>query len=538
MTVQASSTVAVSSTPSSDQVWALAYMLSANWRKEVVVRSAHSTSISSMVSTQEQRGGLTGRPARIVDVQISAMNRRQLSDLRNLLNRASSARWLFPLFSDETVLTAVTTALTTTISCDTTYRRFCVGARVVVFDETSGNFATGVIQSLSSSSITLTAAIGVVLPKGASVMPLIESRLNLKGKMTVQSDTVAECQVQAMEVPGPWCLDSSSTPGVTPSGISEFQSIPIFPFAPNYDEPIVVATLRAGSYTNSGISDEADVFGTRASNTFEFTKSCSSRAEFWEVLKFFDSRCGCTFPFWCASPIDTYEMTGVTVSGVSVVAEGLESDWSFRPHVAAISTSGEVEIRQIASVTRSGSEDLLNLTTPFSFPEDEISRVCAAVKCRFSSDELAESWMNLKDCNIAIAVTELPVEQDITLAHVKDDETLGLAARFAVTNCNCSVTFPCLQISDLTAFGDCIAPLDSNVQTFLANLYFGDPVTASCEWIRHVFGFDICGCAAGGSWTDGYGNTYSWSYTGEVCGSCGDDRPEDDCCYEISIIKT
>ncbi len=103
------------------------------------------------------------------------------------------------------------------------------------------------------------------------------------------------------------------------------------------------------------------------------------------------------------------------------------------------------------------------------------------------------------------------------------------------TPTGCSASFPCLSLS-LEDFTTCIEAYPTAKQNVLIALRFGDAVTTSCEWIKAAFGIDICACAPGGTFTDGSGQSFSWSRTGYDCASCGDDRPDEDCCYEIGLV--
>jgi len=99
----------------------------------------------------------------------------------------------------------------------------------------------------------------------------------------------------------------------------------------------------------------------------------------------------------------------------------------------------------------------------------------------------------------------------------------------------CDSAIPCLDL-EIEAFATCIEGYNTAKQNFLVSLYVGDSVQASCEWFRSVFGVDLCGCATGGTFTDGAGHTFSWSYTGGSDASCGDDYDSTARCDEITIV--
>ncbi|MBX3380102.1 MAG: hypothetical protein KF805_08395 [Phycisphaeraceae bacterium] len=102
--------------------------------------------------------------------------------------------------------------------------------------------------------------------------------------------------------------------------------------------------------------------------------------------------------------------------------------------------------------------------------------------------------------------------------------------------CSPPPTFPCQAAVDVDALLECLADQPAELWPFLGDLWNGDSVTASCEWVLKVFGFDLCACAPGGSWTDSNGINYSWAYVISGCSSCGDGS--DDCCNEIALVKT
>lgn len=102
--------------------------------------------------------------------------------------------------------------------------------------------------------------------------------------------------------------------------------------------------------------------------------------------------------------------------------------------------------------------------------------------------------------------------------------------------CSPPPTFPCQAAVDVDELMACLADQPANLWAFLGDLWNGDSVTASCEWIQAVFGFDLCACAGGGSWTDSNGIGFSWEFVPSGCSSCGDGS--EDCCNEITLVKT
>lgn len=415
-------TITADVAPTPVQLWALAYLLRANWRDAVTTRSSFETNITAARSTAEQRFGLRAIPFRTSSVLLSAAGRTEVQKLRLFMQRAGQSHFLFPLYSDVTQATTTLTTTQTVLSCDTTCRRFSVGRRVVVCAPTADaapTFETGIISAISDTTITLSAGLANAYDIHATIMPLMEANLVLNSSGGVVTSEYAHATFTAVEASSGLQLANAAEVGSTPDGYPTYNDVPIFDTEPNYAEDITFNIVRSGSAMDSGIDSLPAVFGSRAAYGFKANYPTYDRASLWKLLKFFESRGGMLLSFFGISPTVEFTATAVGSGGssITVQANTLEYDWAYTGYIAVRQVDGTVDVRKVASVVRITNSDTVTFDSPITgLVLANVQRVHHAFYARFDQDELAESWANNVVQDTTLSIKELIEEKDVTIA--------------------------------------------------------------------------------------------------------------------------
>lgn len=433
MAAVASTLVPAETAAVATDLWALSYLLKADWSGGMVLRSAYATDISPAVSDGEQRRGLLGKPQRLLECDLKSMDQGLLLGLQAAMDRMGSAKTLGPLYCDQSTATLAVGALDTVINCDISYRRFTTGARIAVFNPDTGAFAAGIVQALAVGTITLTAPIGAAMPVGCLVFPLMECRLNLETSGEILAESVIRFKVTFAELPGPWSLDTGQGIGSVPGGFDSYLGYPILSTPYDYNRAMSTTVRRSGNYVATGVSQHVDIQGDRPRRLFKVPYTFGDRASAWLHFRFFHGRGGRLFPFWVASPTNDYQIVAFTAGGVQVRAVAAEIDWLTRPYIALVKADGTVQIRTITNVVRAGTVDTLTLDSVFDSTGPQV-RLTTARLMRNNSDELAEEWLTDSVAQTQQEFLEVVRESDVTIEGIVDPDVEPLTGFFSASS--------------------------------------------------------------------------------------------------------
>lgn len=439
MPITPSDIIGIETLATSDQLWALGFLLAANWGEDVTVSTAFQTDVTTHHDDSEQRFGLINRGTRTVDVQQVTFDQDELLELQVILQRASIARSLFPLVSDFTVLDTAAVISATVLACDTTDKRFFVGGRVAIIAPDYSVFTVGEIAAITSGSITLDAGLDLNYAAGSEIVPLIEAKINLSQTLVIITDRTVICRVTAQELPGPQSLEAKQAPGTTPAAYDEYLGYPIFNLRLNLRDEAKIDMVRAGAFSGSGVSQVATTYGDRMRTNRSGTLTFEDRTEAFDFIKLFESRAGCLFPFWVASSTSDYQFVSFGANQIVVKAVGAEIDWDYRPWIAVVANDGTVEVRTISSQSRGGGNDTLTLDSSFTIASGDIDRVCIAQLSRFKNDALKEQWKNDGVMECLFEAVEVPGELDVEITNLDDPTTDPICERFDILACQTAI---------------------------------------------------------------------------------------------------
>lgn len=416
------------------------YFLPANWTTPVRVFTAWDTTIVPNQKDGESRRSRIGKPTRKVTASLLARDQYELSRVLGQMQQAGFARTLYPLYSDQVSPTqSYSDALVVSIQEDLDYYRFENGQYAVIYTPETRKFFYRQISTVNKIANTISFFQEVTgINRNTIILPLIQSRLQLRSSGRVVSDHVVSATTTGEELPGKWTLATSAAANITPPGFSEYNGTPVLELPPDYKADMQIRYARTGKYSPVGSTQIASVYGERMRQARDFSIIFDSRAEYWKLLNLFDSRAGRTYSWWLPSFTSEYEITEFTPSGIKVKSFGPVEDWEVRPYVSLTKLDGSVEIREISSVSTNDVVDTL-IFDDGAFVEDDLSnvlRVGFAQHVRFSSDEIEEAWFTTDTVEVKVKAVELIEEKIITLADLTEITTVGATSKFVPVECD------------------------------------------------------------------------------------------------------
>jgi hypothetical protein len=390
-----------------------------NWASEVLVESTWDTTrTEAHDSLAEERILNAGRPNRAVTFRWTSIDRAEAQRMLWALQRAAADDFHgVPLYPDEAVTTASSSG--TTINCPTTDRRFAVGNDVVIValdhDGRVESYEVATIDALGPSTITTDGALGATYPAGSVVFPLLYSEEVLEARMDFAAPGVANVTltITSQVWPG-YGPETTSTPGVNPSGWSTQGGLPILSAAPEWGAHVGVDLERPAEVYRTGKYNWVAPRGERARRRVTFQVLTSTRDEAMDVIEFFDSRGGRVGSFWLILPPGLLRVTGITTTYVDVEAdaESISDLQDLMPYVGLVLTDGTHLVRTVSSVSLVAGKFRVAFSSAIPATDlEDVESASPALLARFDKDVLVEAWITSETCRLRLDVVELLAEQ-------------------------------------------------------------------------------------------------------------------------------
>lgn len=406
----------------------LANQLLANWRGgAVTVATSWRTAIfSGFEPCAEERVGQWGRPARTMKVRftgIGAEGDRPVSSrlLMNVLRHAQG-RQPVPIYPDVSPLLG--TASGTTIPCDTRWKRFAPGARVLVHKWTQGQTHPGPyelaeVEEVLPDRLITKAALGASYAKGAA-FPVMDAELVAKSSGRFPGSQVGEFQLTFAEVPGPSALPSSCQAWPAMLG-GPYLGHPVWMPPHNFADGMTLEVVREGNASEGGRASMFAPSGAVPRLVHGIDIRATSRERWWDFLRVFDGRQGMRKPLWLVPPEHVFGFVDVTGAHLHVDAVGNLADCqAFVRGVAVVMRDGSHWVRKVNSWTLIGDTFRAVLeSAPPAFDQSKVAYVTVAHLVRFDSDELTEEWDTADDCSGSAKLIDLLEEEAVEVEHVQ-----------------------------------------------------------------------------------------------------------------------
>lgn len=388
-------------------------LIQADWIEPVTMETAWLTDISrSKAALAEDRMIAYRRPLRTITAKVSgatAFGDGLSSTLVNkMLKRLANNRNPLPIWQDRRTINLTATTGQNEVRIDTLYRRFYPGQRVGIArpDGQQINYLGGLdvvfvqIAEVLSDRIVLTADCPVQFDAGWDCYPMIDCDIVPRSTMDLACDAAGRTTITGLEISGCMTLPASSDEDV--STIYDYiDGYPVLDVGPNWIDGVSYDIHREAEPFQSGRTQMISASGARAVEVFNFNFGPVQRADFWDLLRFFDSRRGRAHGCWIIHPQTMWTFVGSGLDYIDVRPIGYANDTPEHfTHVAGEEADGTIWIRPISACTleTGPTRHRIHLDAISVTPTTNPVRVTAAVFCRGESDTAKETWVNEELC--------------------------------------------------------------------------------------------------------------------------------------------
>jgi len=391
-----------------------AYLLLHNWVTAAEMVTSFLNDVTySPDSGAESRRGLGAKPSRELTIEWLVCDKDiPLERFEVLLRRMTEGRFQVPIYMDQVELAAAYSSADTVLSFDTTQGRWFEGMRVAVVQldafQQVADFSWHLVEDLTSSSLTLSTALGRNVAAGSLVFPVMDCEASLELETEFLTARVARFTLRAIEAPGASQLPA--TRADTPDGFDTFQGAPIWVEQPDWTFAVSRGRLRHGSLNTSGRAAFLDLQADRARVTHSYEIS-GKRDTIWPSVQFFETRRGRLRSFWHVDIDSTFRPVAVDASGsfVSVSVLGTVGDLTEEfEFVGVVMTDGRVYVREVANIQLVSTVYRISLETdlPSGLNLSEIARISRARRVRFVNDDLTETWTHTDFGQLDVSIVE------------------------------------------------------------------------------------------------------------------------------------
>lgn len=390
-----------------------------NWADNAQMTSAYFNDVRySPVTGAESRRGLRIKPDRFLRLQWIVNEEARLDRLEVFLRRITDTRFQVPIYMDQVELSTAYGSGVSTIDMNTRRGRYFIGARVVIVQldacnqYASHSFHT--ISDLTNSNLTFTAALGVAVPAGSLVMPVMDCEVLLDHETRWSAAKTAVVTLEVQEVAG-----SSALPPLksdNPAGFPTLYGKPVFTFDPDWIQGMTRGRSRLGERYQQGKTELVFKAADRSRVTHDFLLT-GDREEMWSLVEFFDTRRGRLRTFWLTDQERTFECAEIDASGNFVGIEELgnladfNEEWDY---VGIRFADGTEYVREVVTVQQVLTVFRLTVTPalPAGLDAAQVVRVARARPTRFETDELVENWFHTGYMSTRIRMVETLNERD------------------------------------------------------------------------------------------------------------------------------
>lgn len=408
----------------------------ADWSKGLQVGTEWATDIQQAQGGAEVRRGLVSKPYRNFTVRFLAVEGGGLRALQEVAIEASQAELVVPAWTDSSTLQSQALAGATTLSCDTTLRRFTAGSLVIVAYKASSrntvwSYEIKTIQAVSASSITLTSPLSSSWPTGSRVYPAFVSEVEPNPSYNFWTSETGEAEFKLREKFTETGLGARVTPGSLPAGFQSFSGLPIFDFNPFNESSLEVKQTTASTVV--GLSSVHELYGA-PSFSQNLTITSTDRASAFRLIDFFDSRGGRLYPFWAPEPVRAATITSVSSGSFTFTGDQIDySSWVDK-HVAFVLKDGTISCHRVISASAGTAS--VSPSIPASVTLENLKRFCRLRLCRFESDALTEEWATSQNMKAKVSLnsldTYLDAELSASIPYVPDSGASGDPGQWGV----------------------------------------------------------------------------------------------------------
>lgn len=396
-----------------------------NWVTKAQMKTSFRNSLAKSPDTgAESRRGLSIKPTRSLTLQWQVCDTTTLQDLERIevfLRRLTNERFQVPIYMDQQILDAAYLTSDDTILLDTSEARLFPGQRVAIVQVDACNqptsFSFHIIDTMTNASLTFDSTLGVTVPVGSYVFPMMDCEVALDVTAEYVTAQVPRVRLTVIEAPG-----ASQLPPLKsdlPTGAEVYGEVgdverPIWFEEPDWSQGIKKGRKRQGKRDRGGRADFVSLEATRSVQTHDFTIH-GDRSDMWKALEFFETRRGRLRTFWHIDQDQYMEVVdldaGGTFVGVSVIGDldDFSEEFDF---VGIVMNDGQIFVRKVVTIQEILTVFRLTMDQAIALNLDvnNVNRVARARITRFVKDEFTERWDHTGHMEARISLIEALAE--------------------------------------------------------------------------------------------------------------------------------
>lgn len=406
-----------------------------NWVDEATLLTRYTTDVSVSPNTgAESRRGLVLKPERNLKFLWHLhgnddFSKNRIDRLLVMLRKLTDERIAVPLYMDQRELSASYLSTDDTVFFDTTKARFFPGARVVAVQlDYNGSYKSHsfhLISTMEDDRLTFTADLGVAVPVGSLIIPMIDCEVTLEAKAKYVSALNVAVSLELTEVAG-----ASQLPPVrsdTPSGSQTFDDVPIFDYEPDWLEGIEKGRVRDGQKYRQGRTNRVFKAAGRSREWHKLDLTglrspCASdtRSDVWRVIEFFDTRRGRLRSFWHIDHEYLWQAESIDAGGAFVGVHEFGDFADFEDeleggHVGIVMKDGTFYVREAVTVQQVLTVYRITVDPPLpsGLSAADVVRIARARRSRFVKDEIEERWKHSGYMGTNVEIIETLEEKNV-----------------------------------------------------------------------------------------------------------------------------
>jgi len=397
------------------------FLSQANWLGGIKMESQYLTSIYKASETSENRQALRSKPVRKISYEFASVGKNYSTVMWGFLQGLAVRRTYLPLFQDGSVVTQDSTG--SEIYCDTVNKRFYVGNTLLIAlrrydrshlegtNENEAMYYTGVISSVTDTTINLVSPPLAEIPKNSIVYPGVLSEIATKNNnLEVFKPTGAIVDVTINEVFGSTTLEADNS-SYSPT---LFYGDAFFTFGWNWKVHPKVGVMRDAIVLKKGRYPTTIPRTGFSTVTINASVSVHSRAEWWELTGFLNYIKGRYKAFWVKHPLDVYDLgvytlfSGANLTEVEVLTQGGINNMHSIQAVWIEDSNGVEYIIKVDAIRAGATSSSVILELDPTVVTD-VEKIKRAFLVRSTTDKITEQWFTDQGVvEVVMSMVELP----------------------------------------------------------------------------------------------------------------------------------
>lgn len=393
------------------------FLIAPDWQYELSISRKWNTAIQTSLVLGEKRSKLIDYPIKKHRFTIVPFDANENNYIKRKLYRARDKKFGVPIWCDRCSTTMQVdsgTGLTFTVN-DNTNRMFEVGGLVILIED-QDNYEVKEIDTIGSNQFTVVDSFTGTWASGTDVYPIIQGRLSSQHKLD-QYTTRGHSSIE-MVVEEDYDADITRTV-YSGSTFSDYLSYPVFNLEPEWSTSPEQSVEVFPEVTRFLMKSIDYSYAAEGVISLKHIHRLYSRADVYEVVKFFDEQCGRWGDFWFPSWQDDVVLTSTFLNTDTVLSiEDIEWNDYWRHNKSSgrylyvLLPNGTEIIRKIVSAPSSTS---LQVDSAMGTTITSLQKIisCFLYMGRFKMDEITVSWFNESIARIELNYTATNDNEDI-----------------------------------------------------------------------------------------------------------------------------